>query len=109
MDSSNIKRAIENVYSLLLPKGGHPFIYLSLEINPRNVDVNVHPTKKEVHFLHEDRVIENIINTFQNTLENANNSRTFYTQTLLPGAPKVDQGKHNSRKKKKKTKKQMIK
>ncbi|KAG0747237.1 hypothetical protein G6F57_003641 [Rhizopus arrhizus] len=91
VDSSNIKRAIENVYSLLLPKGGHPFIYLSLEINPRNVDVNVHPTKKEVHFLHEDRVIENIINTFQNTLENANNSRTFYTQTLLPGAPKVDQ------------------
>ncbi|KAG1597240.1 hypothetical protein G6F47_007488 [Rhizopus delemar] len=91
VDSSNIKRAIENVYSLLLPKGGHPFIYLSLEINPRNVDVNVHPTKKEVHFLHEDKVIENIISTFQNTLENANNSRTFYTQTLLPGAPKVDQ------------------
>ncbi|CAO3698529.1 unnamed protein product [Rhizopus stolonifer] len=94
VDSSNIKRAIENVYSILLPKGGYPFVYLSLEINPRNVDVNVHPTKKEVHFLYEDKVIEKIVEIFQKTLENANNSRTFYTQTLLPGVQKpIDQSK----------------
>ncbi|ORE06950.1 DNA mismatch repair protein MutL [Rhizopus microsporus var. microsporus] len=86
VDSLNIKRAIENLYSSLLPKGGHPFVYLSLEINPRNVDVNVHPTKKEVHFLYEDRVVEGIISAFQSVLENANSSRTFYTQVLLPVA-----------------------
>ncbi|CEJ05402.1 Putative DNA mismatch repair protein (Fragment) [Rhizopus microsporus] len=91
VDSLNIKRAIENLYSSLLPKGGHPFIYLSLEINPRNVDVNVHPTKKEVHFLYEDRVVEGIISTFQSVLENANSSRTFYTQVLLPGASKPNE------------------
>ncbi|KAG1176717.1 hypothetical protein G6F70_003085 [Rhizopus microsporus] len=91
VDSLNIKRAIENLYSSLLPKGGHPFIYLSLEINPRNVDVNVHPTKKEVHFLYEDRVVEGIISAFQSVLENANSSRTFYTQVLLPGASKPNE------------------
>ena len=48
VESSNIKRSIENVYTSLLPKGSYPFVYLSLEINPRNVDVNVHPTKREV-------------------------------------------------------------
>lgn len=42
-----MKKAIDDVYALLLPKGSHPFVYLSLEVNPRNVDVNVHPTKRE--------------------------------------------------------------
>ncbi|RCH81931.1 DNA mismatch repair protein, partial [Rhizopus stolonifer] len=86
VESSSIKRAIESVYGLLLPKGSHPFVYLSLEIDPKNVDVNIHPTKKEVHFLHEDRIVQAISDLFQEVLENANNSRTFYTQALLPGA-----------------------
>ncbi|KAI9243248.1 DNA mismatch repair protein, partial [Sporodiniella umbellata] len=77
VDSSPIKKAIENAYSALLPKGGHPFVYLSLEINPKNVDVNIHPTKKEVHFLYEDRIILKILEVFQETLETANDSRTF--------------------------------
>ncbi|KAG2194488.1 hypothetical protein INT46_009673 [Mucor plumbeus] len=86
VESSSIKRAVENIYSILLPKGAHPFVYLSLEIDPRNVDVNVHPTKKEVHFLNEDRIINALCDSFQEALENANHSRTFYTQALLPGA-----------------------
>lgn len=47
-----LKKMVENIYITLLPKGSHPFVYLSLEINPQNVDVNVHPTKREV-FAHE--------------------------------------------------------
>ena len=53
VDSSAIKKSIELVYSAYLPKGSHPFVYMSLEINPQNVDVNVHPTKHEVHFLYQ--------------------------------------------------------
>ncbi|CAO3590269.1 unnamed protein product [Absidia cylindrospora] len=87
VDSTGIKRMIENVYSSLLPKGGHPFVYLSIEIKPENVDVNVHPTKQEVHFLNEEWTINSIQEVFQELLENANSSRTFYTQSLLPGAP----------------------
>ncbi|ORZ06926.1 mutL-like protein 1, colon cancer, nonpolyposis type 2 [Absidia repens] len=87
VDSMGIKRMIENVYSSLLPKGGHPFVYLSIEIKPENVDVNVHPTKQEVHFLNEEWTINSIQEVFKELLENANSSRTFYTQSLLPGAP----------------------
>ncbi|KAI8384686.1 putative DNA mismatch repair protein mlh1 [Radiomyces spectabilis] len=85
VESSSIKKMIEGVYAALLPKGAHPFVYLSLEINPRNVDVNVHPTKREVHFLNEEHVVNAVSDAFQNRLENANTSRTFLTQTLLPG------------------------
>ena len=86
VDSTNIRKAIEQTYSAFLPKGGHPFTYLSLEIDPQRVDVNVHPTKREVNFLNEDEITEAICNDIQVKLGNVDTSRTFMTQTLLPGA-----------------------
>ncbi|KAI9263311.1 putative DNA mismatch repair protein MlH1 [Phascolomyces articulosus] len=91
VESTNIKRAIENVYTSLLPKGSYPFVYLSLEISPRNVDVNVHPTKREVHFLNEEKIVDSIASTLQEQLEGSNFSRTFYTQTILPGASQIEE------------------
>lgn len=37
-----------NLFKMYLPNGNHPFVYLSLLIEPQNIDVNVHPTKNEV-------------------------------------------------------------
>lgn len=90
VDSSALRKAIETLYEAYIPKNSHPFVYVSLEIAPRNVDVNVHPTKHEVHFLHEDSIIEAIQKAFEEKLLGANSSRTYYTQTLLPGVPVTD-------------------
>lgn len=86
VESTAIKRAIEQVYSGFLPKGGKPFVYLSLEIEPQRVDVNVHPTKREVNFLNEDEIIEEVCTELHTKLSSVDTSRTFTTQTLLPGA-----------------------
>lgn len=86
VESSVIRKAIEQTYSTFLPKGGHPFVYLSLEIEPQRVDVNVHPTKREVHFLHEDEIVELVCGEIMNQLAKVDTSRTFMAQTLLPGA-----------------------
>lgn len=94
VESSAIKKAIERTYSQFLPKGGHPFIYLSLEIEPSRVDVNVHPTKREVNFLHEEEIIEVLCDEIRTRLGKVDTSRTFMTQSLLgpkktttPGMP----------------------
>ncbi|OTB08161.1 hypothetical protein M426DRAFT_201867 [Hypoxylon sp. CI-4A] len=86
VESSNIKKAVEQTYSAFLPKGGHPFVYLTLEIDPQRVDVNVHPTKREVNFLNEDEIIQSICENIRDKLAAVDTSRTFMTQTLLPGS-----------------------
>ncbi|KAL3955735.1 hypothetical protein ACCO45_011298 [Purpureocillium lilacinum] len=82
VESGNIKKAIEQ----LPAKRGPSFVYLSLEIDPGRVDVNVHPTKREVHFLNEDEIIQDVCNKIEEELAAVDTSRTFKTQTLLPGA-----------------------
>jgi len=45
-----LEHAVHASYEYLLPEGSYPFFLLFLEIDPRHVDVNVHPTKAEVKF-----------------------------------------------------------
>ncbi|KAJ5713342.1 uncharacterized protein N7483_010523 [Penicillium malachiteum] len=90
VESTAVKRAIEQTYSAFLPKGGHPFIYLDLEIEPHRVDVNVHPTKREVNFLNEDEIIEMVCSEVRSKLAQVDSSRTFLTQSLLPGAQTIE-------------------
>uniref|UniRef100_A0A182RW67 DNA_mis_repair domain-containing protein n=1 Tax=Anopheles funestus TaxID=62324 RepID=A0A182RW67_ANOFN len=85
VECSAMKKAIDAIYSLYLPKGNAPFVYLSLELSPQNVDVNVHPTKHEVHFLHEEEIIEKVKSLVEKALLGGNAARS-YTQALLPGA-----------------------
>ena len=85
VESSVIKKALEQTYSSFLPKGSHPFAYISLEIEPQRLDVNVHPTKREVNFLNEEEIVEEICNEIRASLGRVDTSRTFMTQSLLPG------------------------
>lgn len=84
VESANLKASLDAVYLTILPRGMHPFVYISLELDPANVDVNVHPTKHEVHFLHEEAIIEKIKDCLEGKLLAQNDSRTFYTQSRLP-------------------------
>lgn len=48
--------ALEEAYHSLLMVGRHPMGMVRIELSPRDVDVNVHPTKAEVRFVDERSV-----------------------------------------------------
>ena len=53
--------AVVNAFEGLLAKDTHPFYVLFIEIDPKRIDVNVHPTKTEIKF-DDDRTIYGIMN-----------------------------------------------
>jgi DNA mismatch repair protein MutL len=48
--NATVFHAVIDGYGSFLPKGHHPTFVLFLDIEPNRIDVNVHPTKKEVRF-----------------------------------------------------------
>ncbi len=65
-----INKAIEDAYRDYLPPLRYPFALICLDIDPSLVDVNVHPTKKEVRISLEDDMARDIRDTIISTLKN---------------------------------------
>lgn len=82
VECTALKRAIEIVYAATLPKASKPFIYMSIVLPPEHVDVNVHPTKREVSLLNQEFIINTIQSAVESKLRNSNEARTFQEQTL---------------------------
>ncbi|MCA9483920.1 MAG: DNA mismatch repair endonuclease MutL [Nitrospina sp.] len=55
-------------YSHLLPRGQHPAIFLFLTMDPREIDVNVHPAKAEVRFAHQQEIHQFIMRAVKDAL-----------------------------------------
>ncbi len=63
-----LNRAVEKTYEGMLMNGRYPMVILSLSMPPENIDVNVHPSKKEVRFLREQEVFSVIHQVVHDTL-----------------------------------------
>eukprot|EP00898_Chlorokybus_atmophyticus_P001568 jgi/Chlat1/2411/Chrsp17S02666 len=85
VECTPLKRALEAGYATVLPKASKPFIFLSVKLPASDVDVNMHPTKKQVSFLNQESIVDRIQRAIEGRLLASNTRRTFYTQTLLPG------------------------
>ncbi len=82
VESAPIRRSIEGMYSDILPRGVKPFIYLSLQLPGIHIDVNIHPTKREVAILHEEKLCTALANATMKLLCSMKSSKTFYTQDV---------------------------
>lgn len=47
---SYLHHAVENAYKELIPQDCFPGYFLNIEIDPKEIDINIHPTKTEVNF-----------------------------------------------------------
>lgn len=64
------QKSVDVAYKNLIASGKYPFIVLNLEIPPDEVDVNVHPTKKEVRYKNPNQIFNFIFTSIQGGLAN---------------------------------------
>lgn len=64
------QKAIDMAYKNLIASGKYPFVVLNLEIPPSDVDVNVHPTKKEVRYKNTNQIFNFIYTSIHAGLAN---------------------------------------
>lgn len=64
------QKAIDTAYKNLIAKGKYPFVVLNLELPPTDVDVNVHPTKKEVRYKNTNQIFSFIYSGIDMALSN---------------------------------------
>lgn len=48
--SNYLQHAVMNAFEGLMPENSFPFYVLFIELDPKHIDVNVHPTKTEIKF-----------------------------------------------------------
>ena len=46
-----LHHAIENAFMEMIPNDSFPGYFLNIEVDPADIDINIHPTKTEVNFL----------------------------------------------------------
>lgn len=63
-----ITKAIENAYKGFLMQHKFPFVSLQMEMEGNDLDVNVHPAKREVRFAREQEVYEAVYDTVRSAL-----------------------------------------
>ncbi|MEX0601956.1 MAG: DNA mismatch repair endonuclease MutL, partial [Bacteroidota bacterium] len=63
-----INHAVFQAYEHLMVKGSYPFYILHLAVDPRRIDVNVHPSKLEVKFDNESAVYRFVLITVRKVL-----------------------------------------
>lgn len=64
-----LMKAVQQGYHTLLPVGRYPIGFLSIEMDPMLVDVNVHPAKLEVRFSKEQELLQLIEKTLQDAFK----------------------------------------
>lgn len=58
--SSYLNHAVRIAFDDLLPEESYPLYVLFIEIDPTQIDINVHPTKQEIKF-EDDRLVYNYV------------------------------------------------
>ncbi len=63
-----VLKAIDMAYKNLLPNGKYPFAILNIDINPHDIDVNAHPTKREIRWKEPNLIFNFVISAIDKAL-----------------------------------------
>jgi len=77
--------ALREAYRGLIDPRRYPTVVLYIEMDPALVDVNVHPTKAEVRFRHQDQLYRAVLHGVRDALQEADLTPVFALQTSGTG------------------------
>ncbi|MCH3924385.1 MAG: DNA mismatch repair endonuclease MutL [Bacteroidales bacterium] len=102
MKNTYLANAIDRAYNNLIPEKNFPIFFINLTVNPKNIDVNIHPTKTEIKFL-DDKAIYSILYATARKVLGVNNLATqidfekkdivfptYSSNSDVPMPPKID-------------------
>lgn len=81
-----ISNLIERAYQGLLPEGKSPAFFIHLEMEPGDIDVNIHPTKTEIRFKNQDFIYKVLFAAVKFALgvNQVSDSIDFQSEQALP-------------------------
>ena len=92
--NATVFHAVMEGYGSFLPKGHHPTFVLFLDIEPNRLDVNVHPTKKEVRFAETETLHQLVRQSVRHTLSGS--ERKVVLGLSQPGQEFVPSGERQT-------------
>ena len=102
--NQNIISLINDKYRSIIPINRFPVFVLFIDIEPRFIDVNIHPTKEEIKFINQSQVDQQLENVLERTIKGSLSiakstlSRDHTTTTtdlpLLYDKDSLDHSKH---------------
>ena len=84
VENATLSYAMREGYHTALMKGQHPVTFLFIDMDPAAVDVNVHPSKRDVRFRDAAAIREAITEALRRTLES---DRASWSQTFRAASP----------------------
>lgn len=82
-----LTKILEDLFADLIPKRNYPVAILKLSLPPETVDINVHPTKREVRFKNFSLVYQLLKEALEQALERYHHDRVHFTAAPQIEAP----------------------
>ncbi len=87
--NKNINHAVFTAFENILEKGDYPFFILFLTIDPKKVDVNIHPSKLEVKFDDEKDIYNFVLSVVRKSISSHDLVPTMSFENQTPQGEKL--------------------
>jgi DNA mismatch repair protein MutL len=91
----SLSHAVYKAYEGILPRDKHPLFFLFLTLDPRKVDFNVHPTKREVRFEDKASIYHFVFSAIKNAVKGERNEYAKQFTEIATSAPTTPYDKHD--------------
>ena len=89
VENRTLSYAVLDAYAGRIPKGKFPIVFLFIDIDPSEIDVNVHPTKREIKFRNETSIRQFMVNAVHAKLEAIHTINAPENKTKIESFPEA--------------------